>query len=863
MIMEGTFRRETHMIIAFLFAAIIISTACFWGLIRSSTILSDEAATKMSGLYLQELTTQTIGHFQTSIQGQFDRLRTAAYSISEEDLESEENVADFIMRTQETNGFSFLALLDDQGYYHSSDGVFPAASKISFLNELFKGTSDLISYDETLLGDNMLLLGIPITPLQYGNTEFIAILAGRDMVSLGSQLSLKRENSQTYSSIVAKNGDFIINSSLVTSLPQSTNVFSKFEKYTVFDPGFSLEAIKSDFQNDRSGLVSYQFGDERQYMYYAPLPDTEWYMLTIIPYRLIDGTVNGLTWKLTRNAVIVLVLITVILSTVFLVYYINMNRKEQELRKVNADAQEARRKAENANLAKSEFLSRMSHEIRTPMNGIIGMSAIAMQNITSPAKVEDCLKKVSLSSKHLLALINDVLDMSKIESGKVIIKHEGFDFRVFLEGLSAVYYSQAREKGIEYETVLAGDINETLTGDSLRLNQILSNLLSNALKFTPAGGSIRLRISTFDPAADKDWLRFQVSDTGCGIAQENFSKIFESFEQENETITSKYGGTGLGLSIVKRFSELMGGHISVISVVGEGSTFTVELPFDRCPNHTEATCYEDLRVLVVDDELETCEYVTGLLNHMKVQADSEISGTQAVERVLEAHRTGEDYSLCFIDWKMPDISGVETARRIRSSVGDDVLMILITAFDPSEIEEEAKAAGVAGILTKPLFESTVAQALARIRMKLPLDHGTADKNVNYDFHGKHILLAEDNELNREIAIELIGATGAVMESAVDGVQAIQMFKDSAPGYYDLILMDIQMPRMDGCEAVRRIRAMDRPDALTIPIFAMTANAFAEDEDKSREAGMNAHISKPLDVKTLYTRMEDFLYKKEL
>lgn len=851
------------MIIAFLCAAIIISAACFWVLIRSSAVISDEAATKMSGLYLQELTTQTIGHFQTSIKGQFDRLRTAAYAITAKDLKSEENVADFMMRTQETNGFSFLALLDDRGYYHSSDGVFPAASKISFLDELFKGTSDLISYDETLLGDNMLLLGIPIAPLQYGDTEFIAVLAGRDMVSLGTQLSLKRENSQTYSSIVARNGDFIINSSLVTSLPQSTNIFSKFEKYTVFDPGFSLEAIKTDFQNGKSGLASYQFGDERQYLYYAPLPDTEWYMLTIIPYRLIDGTVSGLTWKLTRNAVIVLVLITAILSAVFLAYYINMNRKEKELRQVNADAQEARRKAENANLAKSEFLSRMSHEIRTPMNGIIGMSVIAMQNITNPAKVEDCLKKVSLSSRHLLALINDVLDMSKIESGKVVLKHEVFDFRVFLEGFGAIYYSQAREKGIDYETVLAGDISETLTGDSLRLNQILSNLLSNALKFTPSGGSIRLRISTFDMAADKYWLRFQVSDTGCGIAQENFDKIFESFEQENETITSRYGGTGLGLSIVKRFSGLMGGHVSVASVVGEGSTFTVELPFDRCENNTEAICYEDLRVLVVDDDCDTCEHVTGLLDHMKVQADSVMSGTQAVARVLEAHRTGEDYGLCFIDWKMPDMNGVETARRIRGSVGEDVLMILITAFNPSEIEDEAKAAGVAGILTKPLFESTIAQALARISMKQPLDSRAADRNVDYDFHGKHILLAEDNELNREIAMELIGATGAVMEPAEDGVQAVQMFKESAPGYYDLILMDIQMPGMDGCEAAGRIRAMDRPDSLSIPIFAMTANAFAEDEDKSREAGMNAHISKPLDIRTLYTRMEEFLYKKDL
>lgn len=509
--------------------------------------------------------------------------------------------------------------------------------------------------------------------------------------------------------------------------------------------------------------------------------------------------------------------------------------------------------ARNANAAKSNFLSHMSHEIRTPMNAIIGMTTIAMSKIDDQSRVEDCLGKIAQSSRHLLSLINDVLDMSRIEGGKLTIAHEPFNFRLVVQGIVNIIQPQAQERNQNFEVSLLEVDEEELCGDVLRLNQILINILSNAVKFTPQGGSIRLKIQQLHKTGTNIRFRFIVRDTGIGMSQEFINRLYTPFEQATVFTASKFGGTGLGMAITKNLTSLLGGSIAVKSKEGKGTEFTVELPFGlsgRQPSR-ELPGLEPLKVLVVDDDRGTCEHAALLLERMGLRTRWVLTGQEAVDIIVHAHEYGDDYDVCFIDWKMPDMDGVETVRRIREQVGPETLIIIISAYDWSLIEREAREAGVNAFVNKPFFASTLYDTLLTVTRpaSAKIEPGAAGRQ--YDFSGARILLAEDNEFNREVAQEFLEMAGAVVECAENGKEALEKFMRSKPGEYTLILMDVQMPVMDGYEATRAIRASGHARAETIPILAMTANAFNEDIAAAVQAGMNGHLAKPIDVAVLY------------
>lgn len=530
--------------------------------------------------------------------------------------------------------------------------------------------------------------------------------------------------------------------------------------------------------------------------------------------------------------------------------------------------QEAMMTAERANTAKSEFLSRMSHEIRTPLNAIIGMTTIAAASVKDPVRVQDCLTKIASSSKHLLMLINDVLDMSKIESSKMELLNEPFDIFETINGFVSTVYAQAKAKKIDFQEVMEGfGENTVFVGDSLRLNQILLNLSSNAIKFTAPGGKICLKVSRLAVRSTTDTLRFALSDTGIGMSQEACDRIFQPFEQADASIAKRFGGTGLGMSITKNLVGLMGGVVLVESEPGVGTTFIVDLPLKRGKESDVSEPdfeQQQLSALIVDDEQQVCEQTVILLEKIKIRTEWCLSGSEAVKRVKKSQCENRAFDFCLVDWKMPDMDGIEVTRRIRQEVGADLPIVMISAYDISEIEEAARAAGVNGFLPKPLYRSSVYAAIKETlehRNQPPARDG--EKPAAMPMEGYRLLVAEDNALNQEIAVLLLRMNGAVVDCVDDGQQAVEKFLDSQPGDYDAILMDVQMPVMDGYEATKNIRTSAHPLALTIPIIATTANAFSDDISAAMAAGMDAHVSKPLDIKQLCKVLTDCIRKAGL
>ena len=509
------------------------------------------------------------------------------------------------------------------------------------------------------------------------------------------------------------------------------------------------------------------------------------------------------------------------------------------------ELQQAYEEAKWANKAKSIFLAHMSHDIRTPMNAIIGMTTIAQAGAGNQTVVQDCLKKIALSSSHLLGLINDVLDMSKIEQGKMSLNEDNASLPEIIENIVNIMQPQVKAKKQNLNIRLYDVTHEFLFCDSLRLNQVFINLLSNAVKFTPMEGTVTLEVRELASAREGfAHYQFIFSDNGIGMKPEFLENIFSAFSRETKSLVHKTEGSGLGMAICKSIVDLMDGTIDVWSREGQGSRFTVDLHLKLGEVHNDEMKLPGLRVLVVDDDAETCATVHKTLAEMGTEAEWVDSGSEAVDKIGRAFEVETGYDAVIVDWQMPELDGVETARRIRQKVGRQVPIIFISAYDWTDIEEEATRAGVNGFIPKPLFKSAMYYGLKKYVLGYE-EAEVSHKAEKPDLSGRTILLAEDNELNRMVAVGLLSSTGVKIETAETGAEALAMFKNSRPGHYDMILMDVQMPEMDGYEATRLIRQSERDDAATVPIVAMTANAFSEDVKSSWAAGMNSHIAKPI------------------
>ncbi|MBR2572301.1 MAG: response regulator [Clostridia bacterium] len=543
-------------------------------------------------------------------------------------------------------------------------------------------------------------------------------------------------------------------------------------------------------------------------------------------------------------------------------------RARQELEQKNRELAESREAlsdaliaAEHANRAKTAFLNNMSHDIRTPMNAIVGFTALAASHLDSREQVQDYLEKISVSSQHLLSLINDVLDMSRIESGKVTIEETEVHLPEVIHDLRTIIQSSAASKQLELFIDTQDVTHEDIVTDKLRLNQVLLNILSNAIKFTPAGGTISFRVIE-KPSPAPDWAKFEfrIKDNGIGMSEEFQKTIFEAFSREKTSTVSGIQGTGLGMALTKNIVDMMGGTITLHSVAGKGSEFVVELPCrisGAAVKHEAMPELKGFRALVADDDTNTCLSVCSMLREIGMRPDWTNYGKEAVIRAKEAMDQADEFKVYIIDWLMPDQNGVETVRQIRRVIGDGAPIIILTAYDWADIEAEARDAGVTAFCSKPLFMSELRSVLSKPFGKKDQDEAPG-KEEKPDFSGKRILLAEDNEMNRMIATAILTDFGLSIEIAENGIEAVEKMKSAPAGYYDVILMDIQMPEMDGYQAAKQIRELKDARKSAIPIVAVTANAFEEDRKVAMEAGMNGHLAKPYDVPAIVETLKQLL-----
>lgn len=847
-------KNKTSRVLKGSFVLMFVLSACiFFFLMNQMAEKSRNTTAEISDLYLERMSAQISSHFQTTMDIKLAQVESIIKTMPPDGKLQGDELAESMRISAIAREFKFLALLAEDGSFELILGDQVSIPDTEpFLEDLIKGDKKIAVADIPGQEMELVLLGVPCRYDMKDGGKSVALVGGINLEYIYATLALDDGNEESYSHIIRRNGDFVIKSSVAQETNFYERIYAVVKSTNEKDAEFYENKIKEAIRNRMPFADIITTHEGTNCVYVTPLDYSEWYLVTVMSFDELGHIMQELDNQRLYSFSVALLAMFLIFIVLFVLYY-KMSKEQL------AETVEARNEAIKANKAKSEFLSNMSHDIRTPMNAIIGMTAIATAHVDDRRQLMDCLRKITLSSRHLLGLINDVLDMSKIESGKMTLNPEIISLRETMESIVSIIMPQVKAKSQKFEIIVSDILSEGVYCDGVRLNQVLINFLSNAYKFTPEGGEILFSLKQEESPKGDRFVRvhFRVKDSGIGMPPEFQKKIFESFSREDNARVNKTEGSGLGMAISKYIVDTMGGTIELKSEINKGTEFHVTIDMEKAQEMEVDMTLPDWNILLVDRNEQMYRETVRQFKELSTDCDRAPDDSTAMDMVEKRYKQQNAYKIVIFDWEMNEKNGLDTARKIHEKYGENAPLLFVAAYDWSDVEEEACSAGIRGFLQKPLFKSTIYHGL--------LQHMDTEKATQemqgaprQDFSGVKVLLAEDNDLNYEIASELLSSRGMEIEWAENGQICVEMFEKSQPGYYQVILMDVRMPVMSGYEATRKIRSLARPDA-KLPIIAMTADAFSEDVQRCKECGMNDHTSKPIDMEALTHILAHYLH----
>lgn len=817
-------------------------------------VLGSDAIRQLGVIYMSSMSEQVASHFGTIIELRLAQVEALVDAVPPGRFEEGTPLQIELSHNALSAGFKYLAYYTEDEEFQMIYGAQVEADVPEALRRSIQGGKYNVCAGKDKDGIPVALMGVPAEYPVGGGKTGIGLVAGLPISYLSEVLEGSVKSSMVEYSIIRNDGSYVLHNGRI----KEKNYFDRIEKwYETFggkEPAEYAAEIQEALEEDKDYTSGVKLAGERWNVYCTKLPNSEWHLILKMSHHTLEQMIATLEKRWVSVSVGGCALILGALLIVFWGYF-RLTKKQMN------DLDEARKSAERFSRAKSEFLSNMSHDIRTPMNGIMGMTSIAIDNLDNPVRVRTCLKKINVSSRHLLGLLNDMLDMSKMESGALALRMEPVCLREIMQNIVTIIWPQVREKNQIFHMYVYDVYTENVCSDRVRLSQILLNILGNAVKFTPRGGSIVMELREEPSPKGDAYIRscLHVIDNGIGMSEEFQGRIFDAFAREDNDRTDKEAGAGMGMTIAKHIVDAMEGTIKVTSRQGIGTDFYVALDMEKAVKQEQEFKLPERNVLVIDDDEENLAVTKRALHSIGLQAECVSRIEQAFEKMETCRQEGGMCHIVLLDWDIEQKNGIETAKELQRRFGETLPVVLFSDGENDELEAEAEHAGLCGVIAKPLFRSGLYYALRQFaEVKEPEDSQGADAA---DLAGRRILVAEDNEMNWEIIEALLTEFGAKVEWAENGEICVEKFRQSAPGEYDAVLMDIRMPVMTGLEAAKAIRHLEREDAGSVPIIAISADAFEEDIQKCLDSGMNAHTSKPMDVENVVGLLGRYLHKE--